>query len=69
VAASPWRVATLALAAALRDRGLWVPAIRYPTVARGKARLRVSLSASHTPEQLAALVEALRELLPTEPTL
>lgn len=56
----------LALAAALRHRGLWVPAIRYPTVARGKARLRVSLSASHTPEQLATLVGALADLRPSD---
>lgn len=50
----------LALAAALHERGIWVPAIRFPTVARGKARLRISLSATHTPNHLAALVEALR---------
>ncbi len=50
----------LALADALRGRGIWVPAIRYPTVARGKARLRISLSAAHTPEQITRLVDALR---------
>ncbi|HPA19694.1 MAG TPA: 8-amino-7-oxononanoate synthase [Verrucomicrobiae bacterium] len=50
----------LAIAGALRERGLWIPAIRYPTVARAKARLRVSLSAAHTRAQVAALVEALR---------
>jgi len=53
---------TLRVASALYDRGLWVPAIRPPTVPTGSARLRVSLTASHTEEQLAQLVDALREL-------
>jgi len=52
----------LRVAAALFERGLWVPAIRPPTVAKGTARLRVSLSAAHTTEQVAQLVNALREL-------
>ena len=54
--------AALRVADALFARGLWVPAIRPPTVPRGSARLRVSLSAAHTPEQVGALVDALREL-------
>jgi 8-amino-7-oxononanoate synthase len=45
--------------AALRLRGLLVPAIRPPTVAPGTSRLRVSLSAVHTPEQIGSLLEAL----------
>jgi len=49
----------LAAAAALLERGLLVPAIRPPTVAPGTSRLRVSLSAAHTDEQVADLVEAL----------
>lgn len=55
-----------AIAAArwLYRRGFLVPAIRYPTVARGSARLRVTLSASHTPEQVAALCEAFHALAP-----
>lgn len=36
----------------LQDQGLLVPAIRYPTVAKGSARLRISLMADHTPEQI-----------------
>jgi 8-amino-7-oxononanoate synthase len=52
----------LRIASALYERGLWVPAIRPPTVPTGTARLRVSLTASHTVEQLAQLVDALREL-------
>ncbi len=46
----------------LRDRGFLVPAIRFPTVPRGTARLRVTLSASHTPDQIAALCTALARL-------
>ncbi|MEA3188000.1 MAG: 8-amino-7-oxononanoate synthase, partial [Chthoniobacter sp.] len=53
-----------ALAAAqwLFERGFLVPAIRFPTVAKGSARLRVTISASHTPEQIGALCEALQKL-------
>jgi 8-amino-7-oxononanoate synthase len=49
----------LAASAALRERGMLVPAIRPPTVPAGTARLRVSLSATHTTPQIRALVEAL----------
>lgn len=52
----------LRVAGALYERGLWVPAIRPPTVPKGTARLRVSLSAAHTTEQVAALVSALQDL-------
>jgi 8-amino-7-oxononanoate synthase len=48
------------LAAGLRKGGLFVPAIRYPTVARGRARLRVTLTASHSPEDVVKLVGALK---------
>ena len=49
-------------AKALLDRGLLVPAIRPPTVAPGTSRLRVALSAAHTDDQIALLVETLDEL-------
>jgi 8-amino-7-oxononanoate synthase len=54
--------AALHLAAALRERGLVVPAIRYPTVARNAARLRVTLSAAHTKSDVRKLVEALAQI-------
>jgi 8-amino-7-oxononanoate synthase len=52
----------LRVAAGLHQRGLWVPAIRPPTVAAGTARLRVTLSATHTQEQVAQLAAALNQL-------
>ncbi|SHK38418.1 glycine C-acetyltransferase [Fibrobacter sp. UWOV1] len=42
----------LKTSAALQDAGILIPAIRYPTVAKGQARLRASLMATHTHEQL-----------------
>jgi 8-amino-7-oxononanoate synthase len=50
---------TLALAAALDERRMWVPAIRPPTVPAGTSRLRISLSAGHTHDDLAKLDDAL----------
>ena len=47
----------------LREKGFLVPAIRYPTVSRGAARLRVTLSATHTRDQVAALCVALAKLV------
>ncbi len=52
----------LALSARLRERGLWVPAIRPPTVPAGSARLRVSLSAAHEAAHIDALCAALNEV-------
>jgi 8-amino-7-oxononanoate synthase len=49
----------LALAERVREAGVWVPAVRYPTVARGAARLRVTVSAAHQPKHLDALLKAL----------
>ncbi len=46
----------------LRERGLFIPAIRYPTVARGRARLRLTLSAAHTPTEVSQAASALAEL-------
>lgn len=54
--------AAVAAAAKLRGQGIFVPAIRYPTVARGAARLRVTLTAAHTNEDVATLVGALSQI-------
>lgn len=49
----------LALSSALESAGFLVPAIRPPSVPEGKARLRVTLSALHSPQEVDALVEVL----------
>jgi 7-keto-8-aminopelargonate synthetase-like enzyme len=46
----------------LREQGIFVPAIRYPTVTRGQARLRVTVTATHTAEDISLLVTALRSI-------
>jgi len=51
--------------AALRERGILVPAIRPPTVPEGTARLRISLSAVHGEDDVARLAAALREVCPS----
>ncbi len=48
--------------AALYGKGIWVPAIRPPTVPVGTARLRITLSAAHTMEEVGQLAAALNEL-------
>ena len=51
--------AAVALSQALWDRGIFVPAIRPPTVPQGTARLRVTFSAAHSDEDVDALLAAL----------
>ncbi len=54
--------AALGLSSALLDRGIFVQAIRPPTVPPGSSRLRISLSAGHTDEQMQKLIAALQEV-------
>ncbi|MDD5058418.1 MAG: 8-amino-7-oxononanoate synthase [Sideroxydans sp.] len=54
--------AALKLSAALRERGIWVAAIRPPTVPQGTARLRITLSAAHSAADVDQLIVALHEL-------
>ena len=50
---------TMPVAAALSEAGYYVPGIRAPTVPAGQERLRISLSAAHTDDQIDGLLEAL----------
>ncbi len=49
----------LAISEKLRALGLWVTAMRYPTVPKGQDRLRITLSASHQPKDIEALVDGM----------
>lgn len=51
------------LATSLRERGIFIPAIRYPTVARGTARLRVTLTAAHSADEVATLAQSLEQIV------
>jgi 8-amino-7-oxononanoate synthase len=51
-------------AAALHEAGVFVPAIRYPTVARGQARLRLTVTAGHSSEDMDVLLRALSANVP-----
>ncbi len=56
--------AALEAAKQLQQDRFLVPAIRFPSVSRGSARLRLTLSARHSSEQLAALISSLRRVFP-----
>jgi len=53
----------LKVAEQLLDRGIFIPAVRFPAVSRGQARLRLTVSAAHTSEQIAQLLGALQAVL------
>ena len=52
----------LSAATKLREQNIFVPAIRYPTVARGAARLRITLTAAHSADDVSTLVDALKKI-------
>jgi 8-amino-7-oxononanoate synthase len=54
---------TVRIGAELRKRGVLVGAVRPPTVAEGTARLRISVSAAHTLEQIRRLVENVADVI------
>jgi 8-amino-7-oxononanoate synthase len=56
--------AALAASDALLAAGIWVPAIRPPTVPAGTSRLRITFSAAHTEADVDRLLEALATLAP-----
>jgi 8-amino-7-oxononanoate synthase len=55
--------ATLEIARKVQEDGFLVPAVRFPSVSRGSARLRLTLSASHSSEQISALTASLQQAL------
>jgi 8-amino-7-oxononanoate synthase len=59
----PGAAAVMAASSALMERGYWVGAIRYPTVAAGTERLRVTLSAAHSEQQVEGLLDAMQECI------
>jgi len=62
----PWIVgdeqAAIDLASGLQGEGFFVPAIRYPTVAKGSARLRITVTAAHEEDQIRSLCQAIKRL-------
>lgn len=49
------------IATRLRSRGVFIPAVRYPSVARGAARLRLTVTSGHTTDDIQALLQALAQ--------
>ena len=52
---------TMAVSRSLFEKGIWVAGIRPPTVPAGSSRLRITLSANHSDEQIDRLLSALSE--------
>ncbi|MEP6664622.1 MAG: aminotransferase class I/II-fold pyridoxal phosphate-dependent enzyme, partial [Verrucomicrobiota bacterium] len=55
-------IVALNAATKLREQNIFIPAIRYPTVARGSARLRLTMTAAHTADDVKQLCDALVKL-------
>ena len=66
----PWIIGgeseAMEVSAELLDLGFLVPAIRYPTVAKGSARLRLALTAKHSQDNIQKLAAALATIRPTD---
>ena len=66
----PWIVgdeqAAMEISRSLQGEGFLVPAVRYPTVAKGSARLRITVTAAHDETQIEALGAALTRLSATK---
>jgi len=60
-------VKAVEIAQRLREQAILIPAIRYPTVARGEARLRLTVSAAHTAEEVTRMLAALDSVLNPPP--
>ncbi len=62
----PWMVgaeqAAMDLSRSLQNDGFFVPAIRYPTVAKGSARLRITVTAAHQEDHIRSLCQAIKRL-------
>jgi 8-amino-7-oxononanoate synthase len=52
---------TIELQQYLYAKGIYAPAIRFPTVPKGSARIRISLTAEHTNEDIDNLISFLKE--------
>jgi 8-amino-7-oxononanoate synthase len=52
------------VAAKLREASVFIPAVRYPTVGRGEARLRLTVTAAHSSADIAEFLKALKAITP-----
>jgi 8-amino-7-oxononanoate synthase len=62
----PWMVgaeqSAMDLSGSLQNDGFFVPAVRYPTVAKGSARLRITVTAAHQGDHIRSLCQAIKRL-------
>jgi 8-amino-7-oxononanoate synthase len=56
----------ISIANRMKESGIWMTAIRPPTVPAGTARLRITLTANHSPEQVSQLTHSLKSALETQ---
>ncbi|MDD4820364.1 MAG: 8-amino-7-oxononanoate synthase [Flavobacteriales bacterium] len=53
----------LAVASSLKNDGIWATAIRYPTVPKGQARVRISLSAAFSEDNISHFIHVIKNVL------